>query len=110
MKKKIAGSTKAKTKSTESNKMSTKPNPVLPLKIIDGFLNEALDMNAIDNIYMVKSHFLWTREDNVERYRINVWLEEEVDNLDLGRRYIGHSFFVKYDVKAKKILDEYIGR
>ncbi len=93
----------------ESEPMHTVENPVLPSEVMENFLNDKIKLDTLSNVFMVKSHFLWDSSDGIERYRINVWMEEDVEGLNFGRNYIGHSFFVKYNTEDREILNDYIG-
>lgn len=109
MKKRTKKAVKTKMQPMESEPMHTVEQPVLPSEVMENFLNDKIKLDMLSNVFMVKSHFLWDSSDGIERYRINVWMEEDVEGLNFGRNYIGHSFFVKYNVKKNKILKDYIG-
>ena len=75
--------------------------------IPDTILNQFLESKIRDTSDIVNSrcHFLWNR-DSVERYRVDVWIEEYIQKWDLDVKKIGHSFFVHYDNKTQEITDK----
>lgn len=75
--------------------------------IPDTILNQFLETKIRDTSDVVNSrcHFLWNR-DNIERYRVDVWVEEYIQKWDLDVKKIGYSFFVHYNNETEEITDK----
>ena len=83
----------------------TKDPEKIPLSILDEFLILKIGAREIDRSTNIKTIFLWTR-DNVDRYRINVWMEDYCEETNLFKNKIGYSFFVHYDKDTLILLDK----
>lgn len=80
--------------------------PKLPEDLMLDFLENEIGISNLTNIIKVKSNYLWSRSD-VERYRINVYIETKQNESDYyHRNTIGYSFFVHYDSDSNVILDK----
>ena len=77
--------------------------------IPDGILKNFLEYNVKkeSKVVSTRSHFLWNR-DNIERYRVDVWIEEYCEKFDLNIRKIGYSYFVHFDRDAEVLIDKTI--
>ena len=82
-------------------------NPEIPQFLLDEFLEINIGISKIKNLKKVKSYYLWER-NNVERYRINVWIEVDKNrNGDIiTGNNISHSFFVHFDTEEMLIIDQ----
>ena len=67
----------------------------IPESVVEDFLQDKLTIKEIANINMVKSHHLWN-----DRYRINVWVNKDSDDLINSAKFIGKSYFVQYEDKV----------
>lgn len=80
--------------------------PKLPENLMLEFLENQIGISDLTNIIRVKSNYLWSRSD-VERYRINVYIETKQNEEDYyHKNTIGYSFFVHYDRDANVILNK----
>ena len=84
-------------------KTAFKP-PRIPKKILNEFLESKIKISELNNVSMIEDGFLWTGNKS-QRYRINVWLSEELEGMYCRKIYIGHSFFVHYNKETKEITD-----
>ena len=76
----------------------------------NGILTNFLEYNigfGIDKVVDTRCHFLWNR-DEIERYRIDVWVEEYCSKFDLYMKKIGYSYFVHFDRDAEVLIDKTI--
>ena len=88
-------------KKTDSKKV---PDPKIPKDVFNAFLEDKIKVSEISNVCRVRDNFLWEKGD-VQRYRINIWVEEYQELKYCPKVYIKHSFFVQYNKKTKKIKD-----
>jgi hypothetical protein len=80
--------------------------PSIPEYVLNEFLEEQIGISNLSNVVRIKSLYLWSRSD-VERYRINVWLEVKGNEEDIyNKNVIGHSFFVHYYKDENVIVDK----
>jgi len=78
----------------------------LPKELLLSFLEERIGISSLKNVVKVKSSYLWSISD-IERYRINVYIETKQNESDYyHRNTIGYSFFVHYDKDSNVILDK----
>lgn len=87
--------------------MKTVSEKTIPGSVLTEFLESKLGYKDLNKVVNTRCHFLWGR-DNVDRYRINVWIEEHLDVWDLDVQKIGYSFFVHYDKDSQVIEDKTI--
>lgn len=100
--------TKTKKKETEVYSDSAeKASPQIPQDIFNDFLESKIKLSQVKNIKEIKCGFLWERQ-GLQRYRINIWQEEFENGQYCARFYIGHSWFVHYCTRTKKIIDKTI--
>lgn len=99
----------AKTKRRKAKKAEFKkiPDPKMPQDILSDFLEEKIKVRDIPNVYKIKDNFLWEK-DGVQRYRINVWVEEYEDGRYCPKIYIKHSFFVRFNKETEQVVDKTI--
>jgi hypothetical protein len=100
----------AKTKrrrTTRKKEQVNKADPKLPQDILDNFLAEEILVKEISNVSRIRDNFLWEK-NNIQRFRINVWIEERVEGRYCPKVYIKHSFFVHYNKETKQITDKTI--
>ena len=100
---------KSRTKKTSKPNTSQKPkpDPVIPKKELDAFLEKNTGLSSIDNVSLVECCYLWEKGD-IQRYRLNVWVSEPVEGRYCRRNYIKHSFFTHYNKESKEIKDHTI--
>lgn len=72
--------------------------------VLRKFLESKVDMKEITDI---RCCYLWSRGD-VERYRINLYVETWHEAALYPKKSIGHSFFVHYDRYEEEIIDKTI--
>lgn len=77
----------------------------IPNNVLSEFVESKVGYNNLGNIVNTRCHFLWNK-DNIERYRIDVWIEEYIKAWDLNIKKIGHSFFVHYNNETEEITDK----
>jgi len=97
----------AKTKKSKAVKVTEtkkKPDPKIAADVLENFLEEQINLRDMINVKMVRENFLWEK-NSIQRYRINVWVEEYQDGRYCPKVYIKHSFFVRYNKKTKEIKD-----
>lgn len=100
--------TKTKKKETEVySESAEKASPQIPQDIFNDFLESKIKLSQVKNIKEIKCGFLWERQ-GLQRYRINIWQEEFENGQYCARFYIGHSWFVHYCTRTKKIIDKTI--
>lgn len=81
-------------------------SPRIPEHLLGDFLEEKIGISNLKNLVKIKSNYLWNRE-NVERYRINVYIETKQNEEDYyHKNSIGYSFFIHYDRDEEIILDK----
>ena len=80
------------------------PKPTIPNDILMDFLEKKIKISEVKNITNIKDSFLWG--ENIQRYRINVWVAKEVEGLYWPVNSIEHSWFVHYIKEDKKIVDK----
>jgi hypothetical protein len=85
--------------------MKTATVPNIPGNILNEFLESKLGYKELNSVINTRCHFLWSR-NNVDRYRINVWIKEHLDVWDLDIQKIGYSFFVHYDNDSQTVEDK----
>lgn len=73
----------------------TKNTPTIPRDTLELFVGHVKDLYKIDAIYIWKTQF-----------RINVWVEEYVDNYVYPKYSIKHSYYVSYDSLEDEITDQ----
>lgn len=91
-------------KTAKANETKKKPDPKIAVDVLESFLEEQVSLRDMINVKMVRDNFLWEK-NGVQRYRINVWVEEYQKGRYCPKVYIKHSFFVRYTKKTKKIED-----
>lgn len=69
--------------------------------VLRKFLESKVDMKEITDI---RCSYLWSRGD-VERYRINLYVETWADDALYPKKSIGHSFFVHYNRYEEDLID-----
>jgi hypothetical protein len=85
------------------------PNPTIPNELLKAFLDERISLADATKVTQVVDGFLWEK-DNVQRYRVNVWMSEPVEGMFCDRNYIGGSWFVHYNTKTKILTDKTTGQ
>ena len=85
-------------------KTEVKP-PSIPKKVLNEFLEKKIRLKDIKNVSLIEDGFLWTG-NNTQRYRINVWVSEEIEGQYCLKHYIKYSFFVHYDKVTETITDK----
>ena len=96
---------KRRTKKGVNKKTDTKvAPPKLPKEVLNAFLEDKISVSEIPNVCRIRDNFLWSK-DNVQRYRINVWVEEYEELKYCPKVYIKHSFFVRYNKETKEVVD-----
>lgn len=91
----------------KANKEIKKPDPTIPKKELDEFLEKNTGLSSIDNVSLVECCYLWEKGD-IQRYRLNVWVSEPVEGRYCRSNYIKHSFFTHYNKESKEIKDHTI--
>ncbi|MHA2384459.1 MAG: hypothetical protein ACXACT_17955 [Candidatus Thorarchaeota archaeon] len=84
------------------------PDPTIPNQILKAFLDSRIEVDEALDVTQIKDGFLW-QKGNIQRYRIDVWMSEEIPHHFCRRHFIGYSWFVHYDVKSKTITDKTLG-
>lgn len=98
-------------KEKETKQKGVKPMPVpnskdIPEEILMDFLEDKVKVSQVKNITQIKAVYLWEL-GNIQRYRINIWVKEQLDGAFCHRHYIGkNSWFVQYHVKEQMIIDK----
>jgi len=95
---------KQKTSEIENDTLVTK-NKINP-KVLRKWL-EKMGVNKMPNIIKIDAINLWCI-GSIERYRINIWIEEEFENCVYLRNRIANSWFVHYDRSKEKIVNKTI--
>jgi hypothetical protein len=83
------------------------PDPKLPKEVFTKFLEDKISISEISNVCRVRDNFLWEK-NGVQRFRINVWVEEYEELKYCPKVYIKHSFFVRYNKETKELTDHTI--
>jgi hypothetical protein len=98
-----------KTKKTKKQKPKAPeaPKPTIPNEILKAFLDERVTSEDSVNVTQVTDKYLWESKD-LQRYRVNVWMREEVENMYCDKHYIGYSWFLHYEPSTKTIIDKTI--
>lgn len=84
-----------------------KPKLSIPRDVLISWLENKINMSGIKNVSMFRAGFLWEHGD-IERYRINVWVREQLEDQYCDRVYIAYSWFVHYHRRTKIIVDKTI--
>ena len=98
---------KTKRRRTRKKQEEKKPDPKLPQDILSEFLDKEISVREIPNVTRIRDNFLWEK-NGVQRFRINVWVEERIEGRYCPKVYIKHSFFVQYNKESKQITDKTI--
>ncbi len=83
------------------------PKPTIPNEVLKEFLETRINVDDSANVTNITDRFLWESED-LQRYRVNVWMREEVENMYCDRNFIGYSWFLHYEPSTKTIIDKTI--
>lgn len=103
-------STKKKKNAREEYIEPKKPHkPTIANDILKAFLDRHVNVGDAANITQITDGFLWEK-GGVERYRVNVWMKEEVDGQFCSKNYIGYSWFLHYNREEQTITDKTTGR
>lgn len=95
-------------KSTKKRSAEKKmPLPTMPQDVLSDFLEEKIKVRDIPNVYRIKDNFLWEK-NGVQRFRINVWVEEYQEGRYCPKIYIKHSFFVRFNKETEQVVDKTI--
>lgn len=73
----------------------TKKTPKLPKDKLDKFVQEKVNLRDGQYLLHIRDAFLWDVA-GVERYRVDVWVEEDSEGCLYRSNRIGASFFVHY--------------
>lgn len=84
-----------------------KAKPSIPRDVLISWLENKIKMSGIKNVSIFRAGFLWEHGD-IERYRINVWVREQLEDQYCDRIYIAYSWFVHYHRRTKIIVDKTI--
>lgn len=76
-------------------------------KVLNKWLSDTMHVDEIENVVRVDVINLWSI-GSIERYRINVWIEEKFENCVYLRNRIANSWFVHYDRSKEKIVNKTI--
>jgi hypothetical protein len=85
------------------------PKPTIPNDILKAFLDRHVTVGDAVNITQVTDGFLWEK-GGIERYRVNVWMKEEIEGAFCHRNYIGYTWFLHYNREEQTITDKTTGR
>lgn len=80
------------------------PDPKIPKDVLNSLLEDKIKLSEISNVYRIRDNFLWEKGD-VQRYRVNVWVQEYQELKYCPKVYIKYSFFVQYNKNTKEIKD-----
>lgn len=81
--------------------------PKIPVDILKEFVTRNISEKDKNTDYKVKCHFLWEHND-VERYRINVWISKSVAGQFCDRNCIAYSWFTHFHKRTKTLVDKTI--
>jgi hypothetical protein len=76
----------------------------IPNKILNEFVESKVGYKDLGKVTDIRQHFLWGR-NNLDVYRINVWIEYCNERDNITAKKISHSFFVHF-LKEEKILTD----
>jgi hypothetical protein len=62
---------------------------MIPDEVLEDFLTGKIPKG--DSVHMIDANELWEG-----RYRVNVWVNENIKGCIWPKTYIGHSYFMKY--------------
>jgi hypothetical protein len=85
------------------------PKPTIPNDILKAFLDRHVATGDAVNITQVTDSFLWEK-GGTERYRVNVWMKEEIEGAFCHRNYIGYTWFLQLDRDSETLTDKTTGR
>lgn len=83
--------------------------PTIPNDILKAFLDRHVTVSDTVNITQVTDGFLWVK-GGIERYRVNVWMKQDVEDQFCHNNYIGYTWFLKFDRKRQTLTDNNIGK
>ncbi len=93
-------------KQNKVNRMPTSNSKDIPEEILMDFLEDKVKLSQVKDITQIKASYLWESGD-IQRYRVNIWVKEQLDGAFCHRHYIGkNSWFVHYHVKEQMIIDK----
>jgi hypothetical protein len=101
--------TRTRQKAQEYVEPPEPPKPTLPNDILKAFLDRHIKIEDVPNITQVSDTFLWER-GSLERYRVNVWMKENLEGQYVNRNYIGYTWFLHFDRDTDTLTDKTIGR
>lgn len=102
-------------KEKETKQKGVKPMSVpnskdIPEEILMDFLEDKVKVSQVKNITQIKASYLWESGD-IQRYRVNIWVKEELDGSFCHRHYIGkNSWFVHYHTQEQMIIDKTVAQ
>lgn len=85
------------------------PRPTLPNDILKAFLDRHIKVEDAPNITQISDAFLWA-QGGLERYRVNVWMKEDIEGQYVSRNYIGYTWFLHFDRDTDTLTDKTLGR
>jgi hypothetical protein len=83
--------------------------PKIPQDCLTSFIESKTTSAQAVYFNRIDCTFLWESGD-VQRFRINIWVEKNVEGSIYPHNYIGHSFFVHYDKLNGEVIDKSVGR
>lgn len=82
-----------------------KINPVIDYNILNKWISK--NVGKTKNVIKTEAVFLW-KQGKYERYRINIWVSQKIENHYCEKIFIEHSWFVHYNRTNDKIIDKTI--
>jgi hypothetical protein len=102
----LAHDKKIRSKTHEEKKpVKGEAAPAIPSDVLTSFLEKELTLNEAAKVYRVSHRFLWEKA-GLERYRVNVWIRENINGGFCDSNRIIRSFFLCYDNESGDFSDK----
>ena len=101
--------TKKKQKQEVYQEPTKAPSPTIPNGILKTFLDRHVTLADAVDITQVTDGFLWEK-GGIERYRVNVWMKQEVEGQFCNNNYIGYSWFMHFNREKEILTDKTTGQ
>lgn len=89
----------------ECDMQKIKNNPKnIPYDLLQEFIQQKISNEDKRNVTNITAGFLW-EISGIQRHRINVWMQEEVEESICPKNYIGYSWFVHYCVLTNTLIE-----
>ena len=102
-----------KTKKKHKQEVYTEPEkapiPTIPNGILKAFLDRHVTVEDSVDVTQVTDGVLWEK-GGIERYRVNVWMKQEIEGQFCNNYYIGYSWFMQFNRKEQTLTDKTTGQ